>query len=60
VEVHELSGATLVELALRFGRDSSMMSAAVKSFDERMKTDSKIAEKVKQLRAGLDVSFFQA
>ena len=58
--VNELSDATLVELALCFGRDSSTMSAAVKKFDERLKKDVRIAEKVEQLRAGLEVSFFQA
>jgi hypothetical protein len=36
------------------------MSAAVKRFDERMKTDTSIAEKIVQLRAGLEVSFYQA
>ena len=36
------------------------MSAAVERFDERMKQDTGVAEKVKQLKMGLQVAVFQA
>lgn len=58
--VNELSDATLVELAVRLRREASAMSAAVKRFDERMKKDIGVAERVKQLKFGLQVTVFQA
>jgi hypothetical protein len=35
------------------------MSAAVERFDERMKQDTGVAEKVEQLKIGLQVAVFQ-
>ena len=57
--VNELSDATLVELAERLRREPSTMSAAVKRFDERMKTDTGVAEKVEQLRQGCKFHSFR-
>ena len=37
-----------------------MMSAAVEKFDERMKQETGVAEKVEQLKIGLQVAVFQA
>ena len=38
----------------------STMSVAVKRFDERMKQDTGVAEKVEQLKIGLQVAVIQA
>ena len=45
-----MGGCGGVGLAVRLRREASTMSAAVKRFDERMKQDTGVAEKVGQLK----------
>jgi hypothetical protein len=55
-----MSSSTLVELAQRFGREASAMSAAAARYDVRIKLEKDLAEKSEKLRRELEVSIFQA
>lgn len=58
--VQEYSSATLTELAKRFGRDVSSMSAAIKRLEERRKRDHGIVEMLGRLGRQLEVATSQA
>jgi chromosomal replication initiation ATPase DnaA len=58
--VQELTDEPLTKLAVRLGRDSSSLSAAIKRFELRRKSEVECEEKVAKLREGLQVTVFQA
>lgn len=58
--VQEFSSGTLTELAGRFGRDLSAVSASIRRLNERRKHDLELAEKVERLARELKVSSCQA
>ena len=56
----EFSSGTLTELAVRFGRDLSAVSASIRRLNERRKHDLELAEKVERLARELKVASCQA
>ncbi|ADI85523.1 transposase [Geobacter sulfurreducens] len=58
--VQEFSSATLTDLAKRFGRDVSSMSAAVRRLEQRRKTDQGIDERLKRVGRELEGAICQA
>jgi hypothetical protein len=58
--VQEFTDAPLTELAGRFRRDSSSLSAAIRRFESRRKNEPECEEKVAELRRELQVAVFQA
>jgi chromosomal replication initiation ATPase DnaA len=58
--VRELTVATLNDLAEKFGRDTSTLSAAISRFEVRQKGDPALAGKVERLIRELKVAVLQA
>jgi len=58
--VRELTDAKLSDLAGKFGRDASTLSAAIKRFDIRRKNEPELAEKAELIQQDLQVSILQA
>lgn len=58
--VRELTDATLNDLAGKFGRDASTLSAAIRRLEERQKIDPDLAKRVARLKRDVKVPFFQA
>lgn len=58
--VQEFSSATLTELARRFGRDVSSLSAAIRRLEQRRKTDQRVDGRLRQVWRELEVTICQA
>ncbi len=58
--VHELTDASLTELAVRLGRESSTLSAAIRRFELRRKSEPELEEKITELKRELELTVFQA
>ena len=58
--VRELTDATLNDLAEKFGRDASTLSAAISRFEVRQQGDSALAGKVEWLKKELEIAVLQA
>jgi len=58
--VRELTDATLNDLAGKFGRDASTLSAAIRRLEARQKNDPDLAERVERLKTDVEVAVFQA
>ena len=58
--VRELTDATLNDLAEKFGRDASTLSAAISRFEVRQKDDPSLTGKVERLKKELKVTAIQA
>lgn len=58
--VREFTDAPLTELAGKFRRDSSSLSAAIRRFELRRENEPECEEKVAELKRELQVAIFQA
>jgi len=58
--VRELTDATLNDLAGKLARDASILSAAIRRVEVRVKNEPDLAEKLNTLKVELGVSIFQA
>ncbi len=58
--VREFTDAPLTELAVRLGREPSSLSAAIRRFELRRKSESEFEEKIASLKQEMGLTVFQA